>query len=245
MFNVEQKRRQISSRSTAVPMDFEFTDRRSSSIKPAWAPQERMTHHLSPLRLIPNHFVTGDYDERNPLPSPFPLQNVAPGRPFTPTSEPCLFPAPGPHSLTLPHLQPPPSHIKDPDVVDVDMSDVSPNIPITHQQPQEDSPSKPEKESRVMAPGDVRRVLRSQYRNAASKQRDVNADDTGEESVINEDEEQSDHEGRVMQHTGPTTTTTTNNRYTLNLAPITPTTKSDLPYTLSGSVLWSNPLARC
>jgi len=59
MFNVEQKRRQMSNRSTAVPMDFEFTHRASANIKPAWAPddpfhtpQKRMTHHLSPPKLI-------------------------------------------------------------------------------------------------------------------------------------------------------------------------------------------------
>lgn len=59
MFNVEQKRRRTSDRSTAVPMDFEFTHRASSSTKPAWVaddpfhtPQKRMTYRLSPLKLI-------------------------------------------------------------------------------------------------------------------------------------------------------------------------------------------------
>lgn len=54
MFNVEQKRRQTSNRSTAVPMDFEFTDRASSNAKPVWVtddsfrtPQKRMTPPLS------------------------------------------------------------------------------------------------------------------------------------------------------------------------------------------------------
>lgn len=242
MFNVEQKRRRISNRSTAVPMDFEFTNRPSSNIKPAWAPQERMTHNLSPPRLIPNHFFAGDYEERNPPPSPVSLQNVAPERSFTPTTEPYLFPATGPHPLSLPPWQPPPSHAKNPDVVDVDMSEVSPNIPKTHQQPREDSPSKPEKESMVMAPGHIRRVLRSRLGKAASKQRDIDADGADEGSVINEDEEQSDREGRVTGHPGPTMTSTrTNNHYTLNLASSAPTAKSDLPYTLSGLVLWSNP----
>lgn len=57
MFNVEQKRRRISNRSTAVPMDFEFTHRTPSNSRPAWAvddsyhaSQKRMTHHLSPLK---------------------------------------------------------------------------------------------------------------------------------------------------------------------------------------------------
>ena len=56
MLNVEQKRRQISNRSTAVPMDFEFTHRVSSNAKPVWAaddpfhaPQKRTTR-LSPLK---------------------------------------------------------------------------------------------------------------------------------------------------------------------------------------------------
>ena len=59
MFNVKQKRKQISNRSTAVPMDFEFTHRPPSNPKPAWvaddpfhAPQKRMTYRLPPLKLI-------------------------------------------------------------------------------------------------------------------------------------------------------------------------------------------------
>ena len=91
-----------------------------------------------------------------------------------------------------------------------------------------------------MAPGDTRRVIRSRYGKAASKQRDVDAGDADEESVINEDEGHSDHGGRMVGYTGPM-----NNHYTLNVAPGTPATKSDLPYTLSGSVLSPNPLLRC
>ena len=238
MFNVEQKRRQISNRSTAVPMDFEFTNRPSSNIKPVWVPQESMTDHHFPLRLISNHFVTGDHDEGNPPPPPFPPLNVAPERSFTPTSEPRLFPAPGSPPLT--QWQPPPSRIINPDVVDVDMSEVSPNIQKTVQQRQEDSPSKPEKESRVMTPRDRRRVIRSRYGKAALKQRDADADDADEESLINEDEGQSDHGGRVVGYMGRT-----NNHYTLNVAPSTPATKSDLPYTLSGSVLSPSLLLHC
>lgn len=234
MFNGGRKRRQTSNRSTAVPMDFEFTNRPSSSTKPAWAPHERMVHCPSPLRFVPNHFVTGGYDEGNPPPSPLPPHNVAPERPFTPTSEPYPSPTPGRHSVFLPQLGPPPSHVKSPDVVDVDMSEVSPNMPKTRRQPQEDFPSSPGQESRVMAPGDIRRAFRSRYGKGASKQRDVDADDADEESVIDENEEQSDRGGRVMRHAGPMITA--NNHYTLNLAPNTPTTKSDLPYTLSGSV---------
>ena len=132
--------------------------------------------------------------------------------------------------------------MKNPDLVDVDMGEVSPNVPKSHQQPQEGSPSKPEEESRVMAPGDIRKVFRSRYGKTTSKEHDVDEGDAGEDSVINEDEEGSDREGRVMRHIVPTTRT--NNHYTLNLAPSTPATKSDLPYTLSGSVLWSDLLAR-
>lgn len=242
MFNVEQRRRQTSNRSTAVPMDFEFTNRPSFNTKPAWTPQERMTYCPSPLKLIPNPFVTGHYDEGNTPPSPAPPQNAAPECPLTPTNESRLFPAPGPHSLFPTHWQPPPSHVKNPDAVDVDMNEVSPNIPKTYQQPQEDSPSKPENESRVMALVDVRRAHRSRFGKATSKQCDVDADDADGESAINEDEEQSNRQGRVIRHTGPTTTS---NHYTLNLASATSTTKSDLPYTLSGLVYWSNLLIHC
>ena len=113
------------------------------------------------------------------------------------------------------------------------MSEVSPNIPKIQQQAQEDSPSKPEKESRIVALGGIRRVFKSRYGKATPRQRNVDADDADEESVNSEAEEQSDREGRVIQPTK----STMNNHYTLNLAPSAPTTKSDLPYTLSGSVL--------
>jgi len=116
------------------------------------------------------------------------------------------------------------------------MTEVSPNISKTQQQTQEDSPSKPEKESRVVALGGIRRVFRSRYGKATSKQHKADVDDADEESANSEDEEQSDHEGRVTMATKPTT----NNHYTLNLTSNTPATKLDLPYTLSGSVLRSH-----
>ena len=111
------------------------------------------------------------------------------------------------------------------------MSEVSPNISKIQQQTQEDSPSKPEKESMVVALGGTRRGLRSRHGKATSKQRNVDADDADEESVNSEDEEQSDREGRVMQ---PAKSTTANNHYTFNLASSAPTIRQDLPYTLSG-----------
>jgi len=115
------------------------------------------------------------------------------------------------------------------------MNEVSPNIPKVQQQTQEDSPSKPEKESRVVALGGIRRVFRSRYGRASSKQHNIDADDADEESVNSEDEEQSDRECRAINPIKPTTT---NNHYTLNLASSAPTTNPDLPYTLSGSVSW-------
>jgi len=89
-----------------------------------------------------------------------------------------------------------------------------------------------------MALGDIRGVFRSRQGKAASKQHKVDADDADEESVNSEDEEQSDHEGRVTKATKPTT----NHHYTLNLTSNAPAAKLDLPYTLSGSVLWPHPL---
>jgi len=118
------------------------------------------------------------------------------------------------------------------------MNEVSPNIPKVQQQTQEDSPSKPEKESRVVALGGIRRVFRSRYGKAPSKH-NIDADDADEESLNSEDEEQSDREGRAIIPTKPATT---NNHYTLNLASNVPPTKPDLTYTLSGSVLWLNLL---
>lgn len=111
------------------------------------------------------------------------------------------------------------------------MSEVSPNIPRTQQQTQEDSPSKPEREPEIVALGGIRRVFRSRHGKATSKHRNANVDDADEESVNSEDEEQSDRGGRVMQ---PAKSTATNNHYTLNLASNAPTITPDLPYTLSG-----------
>lgn len=109
------------------------------------------------------------------------------------------------------------------------MNEASPNIPKIQPQAQEDSPPRPERESRVVALDGIRRVLRPRYGKAASRQHNVNANDADEESVNSEDE-QSDHEGPVMHPTRATT----NNHYTLNLASSTPTTNADLPYALSG-----------
>ncbi|KAF9652057.1 hypothetical protein BDM02DRAFT_3109836 [Thelephora ganbajun] len=220
MFNVEQKRRQISNRSTAVPMDFEFTNRASPNIKPAWVADD--SFHAPQKR---------NYDEASPQPSLFPPQDTASERSFIPTSEPYLFPAAGPHTPFPPHWQPPPPHVKNPEIFDVDMSEVSPNIFKAQQQVRDDSPSKPEEESRVVALSGIRRMSRSRYRNAALKRRDVDADDADEESVNSEDEEQSDRESRVIKPAKPMTT---NNHYTLNLTPSALTVKPDLPYTLSG-----------
>ena len=115
------------------------------------------------------------------------------------------------------------------------MGEVSPNFPKIQHQTEEDSPSKSEKESRVVALGGIRRVFRSRYGKAASKQHNPDGDDADEESVNSEDEEHSEREGRVIK---PTKLATTSNHYTLNLASSTPTARPDLPYTLSGLVLW-------
>lgn len=120
------------------------------------------------------------------------------------------------------------------------MNEVSPNIPKTQQQAPEESPSKSEKESRVVALGGIRRVFRSRYGNAVSKKHGLDADDADGESVDSEDE-QSDYETRVIKPPK----STTNNHYTLNLASTAPATKSDLPYTLSGSAFRSHLLVCC
>ena len=114
------------------------------------------------------------------------------------------------------------------------MNEVSPNVPKNQQRTEEDSPSKPEKESRVVALGGIRRVFRSRYGKTMSKRHNPDADDADEESLNSEDEEQNDREAMAIKPTRPTTT---NNHYTLNLAQSASATRSDLPYTLSGSAL--------
>lgn len=119
------------------------------------------------------------------------------------------------------------------------MNEASPNVPKIQQQAQEDYPSRPERESRVVALDGTRRELKPRHSKAASRKRNVSADDADEESVNSEDEEQSDREGPVMHPAK----STTNNHYTLNLASSTPTKNPDLPYALSGRVSWLNALA--
>lgn len=177
-----------------------------------------------PLKPVSNPPVTGNFNEVTPPPSPFPPRNAVPEHPFIPTREPYLFSTPGPHALPPPNWRPSPLVAKHPDVVDVDMNEVSPNVSQPQQQTQEASPSKPEKESRVVALGGNRRMFRSRHRKAAPKQRDTNAHDADEESISSEEE--------VIRPVGPLAT---NNHYTLNLASNTPTTKRDIPYALSGS----------
>lgn len=113
--NPEQKRRQTSNRSTAVPMDFEFTNRPSSSIKPAWStddlshtPQKRMTHCL-PLRLVSNlspiqEIMTKRALHRHPFPLITPFRNVLSLLPMNSTSFRYLLPTHPPHLAGSHHL---------------------------------------------------------------------------------------------------------------------------------------------
>ena len=76
-------------------------------------------------------------------------------------------------------------------------------------------------------------MFRSRYGKGISKKHDMSVDEGDEESANSEDEERSDREGRLVRSTKPAMS----NHYTLNLTPNTSSTKPDLPYTLSGSVL--------
>ena len=177
--------------------------------------------------------LTGNHDEANAPPLPSLTKSTASEPFFIPTNEPHLFPIPGPHTSSLPHRQPPHPCVKNPDIVDVDMGEISPNILKIQQQPQEASPSKLEKDLKVVALDRTRSPFRSRRGKVPPGRYDL---DVGGGSVNSEDEERSDREGQAMKRARPTT----NHHYTLKLATDIPATNADLPYALSGLVFRPN-----
>ncbi|KAG6333965.1 hypothetical protein ID866_5116 [Astraeus odoratus] len=198
------------SRSKEVPMDFQFTSRPSSGMKPIWAP-------------------SGD-DPSTPRKRPFKDLNEAaaafPGSPCTPMfgenrNVPFIFQSPPPQTNPPPPWAPPPNFspqkafpqpLPDPEVRDVDMSDLSPP-----------KPEENEKENRrLVATGGLRRIFNSR-RIAREKTRSKR--ENGEDSNEDDSEDDSGHAGPLTQNTS--------NHYTLNM-PSAPASPSDTPYVLLG-----------
>ena len=107
---------------------------------------------------------------------------------------------------------------------DVDMSEVSPN--------KTEEPKQAESGGRRMAVGALRRVFlsRQKSRDLRLARREVRGEDDAEDDLFDSDDDE-DRQGLVPQ--------STSNHYTLNMA-APPPPQSDLPYILSGSVVFSH-----
>ncbi|KAK0506440.1 Di-sulfide bridge nucleocytoplasmic transport domain-containing protein [Armillaria luteobubalina] len=195
-------------RSTEAPMDFQFTSRPNSNVKPAWAsgagnedsstPKKR-THDDSALTApstptfgfnqnVPFIFQT---PSRQP-PQPYPW---APPPNFSPSK---AFPQP----------------VTSEEVRDVDMSEVSPP-----------KPEEPKSErGRPIATGGLRRVFRARQKVNGRQLSKTDGHDE-EDDDLDSDEENDRDVTPINQNTS--------NHYTLNL-PSPPAPQSDTPYILLG-----------
>ncbi|OCH88338.1 hypothetical protein OBBRIDRAFT_758305 [Obba rivulosa] len=202
-------------RSTETPMDFEFTNRPSSSIKPVWA--SGMEDPSTPRKRTLN-------DANPPTPA-------FPATPQTPTfgsgaRAPFLFHQQPPQT---PHPPPwsPPSNFSpqkafpQPEIPEIDMSELSPPK-SSHSSPERDA--KEASLGRALALGGLRRVFRSRQksrvRSHARSVRDGESD-SGEEGDSDDEE------------THLPVTQNMSNHYTLNMPSPAPP-QSDLPYILLG-----------
>ncbi|EGN94099.1 hypothetical protein SERLA73DRAFT_188681 [Serpula lacrymans var. lacrymans S7.3] len=205
-------RRLQNQRSTEAPMDFQFTSRPSSTVRPVWA--------------------TSDADPNTPRKRPFgdlnPSTPSFPAPPNTPIfgenrNVPFIFQTPAP--------QPPAAHPWEPP------SDFSPQKAFPAQEELKDidmselSPDKAEEKEgeggRAVATGALRRVFKSRQK----------ARDKGHLAVIRHsnndprDSEESDSEEHGSR--AAVSTQSTSNHYTLNM-PSVPLPHSDTPYILLG-----------
>ncbi|CDO74815.1 hypothetical protein BN946_scf185001.g63 [Trametes cinnabarina] len=204
-------------RSTETPMDFEFTSRPSSNMKPVWAAPTQDPSTTPKKR---------PFNDVNPQTPGFP---GTPSTPSWPTfgqnnNVPFLFQEPVPQTPHTPAWAPPPSFSPEkafpqPEIKDVDMSEAP-------------SPASPEKErdgegERSMAVGALRRVFRKRHARERSQ--------LGRRRAKVEDDEDTAEESGDEDDRYAAVTRKTSNHYTLNLAgPTAP--QSDLPYRLLGYV---------
>ncbi|CAL1697024.1 unnamed protein product [Somion occarium] len=199
-------------RSTESPMDFEFTSRPTSNVKPVWA--ESSGDPSTPRKRSVN-------DLKSPT-SPFP-------GPQTPTfgrlqNVPFIFNTPPPQTpQTYPWVPPsnfsPTKAFPQPELKDVDMPDASPPRPPS---PEKDEEGESDS-GRAIALGGLKRVFKSRQK-ARSKSRLAVVT-----THLNESDESDDDSEREVTPV----TQNTSNHYTLNLpGPIQP--QSETPYVLLG-----------
>ncbi|KDQ54960.1 hypothetical protein JAAARDRAFT_160313 [Jaapia argillacea MUCL 33604] len=216
-----------SHRSTEAPMDFQFTSRPSSNMKPVWA--ESQDEQSSPRKRTHT-----DLNPSTPLFAP-----TTPGRPTFGTNQniPFIFQTPAPqsspsHPWTPPTGFSPAKAFPVPEVRDVDMAELSP------QQPEEGG-SEQKEGVRAVALGAMRRVFNSRHKasgrdrsrgrlNSSPRRRgDTELEDDYGGTESESENEESGGRGRR------TLTRTMSNHYTLNMpAPAPP--QSDMPYILLG-----------
>ncbi|KZT24672.1 hypothetical protein NEOLEDRAFT_1163117 [Neolentinus lepideus HHB14362 ss-1] len=210
-----------SQRSTEAPMDFQFTSRPSSNMKPVWARSEE----------------EGGSPRKRPHVDSNPLSPVFPSTPSRPTfgannNVPFIFQTPPPRSEPSHPWEPPPNFSPTkafpsmdlPDVKDVDMAELTP--------PRSDEQKAHGTGARAIATGAMRRVFkarqktRERSRLAATRKPTESGDDASDTDSGEEGGE------RAVRARSPFPQNLSNH-YTLNMsAPAPP--KSELPYILIG-----------
>ncbi|GBE78697.1 Nucleus export protein [Sparassis crispa] len=199
-------------------MDFEFTSRPSSNVRPVWATggDDPSTPRKRSLQ-----------DTNSPTPS-FPAPSHTPAfAAFGQNSNiPFLFQEPPPHSAYKPAWVPPTDFspqkaFPQPELKDVDMSELSPLQPTA---PLAEKDSEGE---RAVALGAVRRVYRSRQR---ARERSMLR--KGRSREVHEDESESGDESDDEDRRIPPAQNMSNH-YTLNMSG-SAASRSDLPYVLLG-----------
>ncbi|EMD41370.1 hypothetical protein CERSUDRAFT_89935 [Gelatoporia subvermispora B] len=206
-------------RSTETPMDFEFTHRPSSSMKPVWA--SGTEDPSTPRKRTLN--------DANPPTPAFPTTPQSPTYPSfgQGARAPFLFHQQPPQTPHRPPWEPPANFspqkaFPQPEIPEIDMSELSP--PKSAQSYPERDLKEPESE-RAVALGGLRRVFNSRQRSRArSRARSVRLAD-GDEDSAEEDGSDDEQHAAVMQNMS--------NHYTLNMPSPAPP-PSDLPYILLG-----------
>lgn len=222
-----------SERSKEAPMDFQFTSRPNSGIKPVWAsgsqdpqtPQKRRLFCTIGWQNKPqSHFVpsiTGSHNDLTPTTPSFPTfgnQNV-----------PFLFQSPLPQTPHSPAWAPPQNFspakaFPQQELKDVDMAEPS---PPNREEPQE--------EERAVSLGGLKRVFKSRRKEreralrVAKDRRVGDSDedsDSAEDSDDDNDRRSSPRKSRIQK---------LSHHYTLNM-PSPSVEKPDFPYVLLGSV---------
>ncbi|TFK47950.1 hypothetical protein OE88DRAFT_1738079 [Heliocybe sulcata] len=206
-----------SQRSTEAPMDFQFTSRPSSNMKPVWARPEEDSG--SPRKR--------PHIDSNP---PSPLFPSAPRQTFGPNNNvPFIFQTPPPHSEPSHPWAPPPNFspskafpsVEQPDVKDVDMAELTP--------PRAEEQKSGGSGARAIATGAMRRVFK-----ARQKTRERSRLAMSRKPAQSEDEASgSGSEDESAVRARSPFPQNLSNHYTLNMpAPAPP--KSDTPYVLIG-----------